>query len=128
VSLLTGLFLILLWSAAAASADISPAAKLEITHLLEYLETSGCQFCRNGTWYDNMKAIREHAEMKYRYFVNKGRIHSAEDFIQWAASRSELSGKPYLVRCGNGSTEPTAQWLNEELDRYRKNKLPAPSK
>jgi hypothetical protein len=75
-----------------------------------------------------MKAIKDHVELKYRYFMDKGRIHSAEDFIQWAASRSELSGKPYLVRCGNGSAEPTAQWLNEELNRYRKSKSPTPAK
>ncbi len=104
----------------AAPRDLSPASQSEITHLLTYLETCGCEFCRNGKWYTDMKAAREHAELKFHYFLDKGRIHSAEDFIAWAASKSEISGKPYLVKCGERATRPTADWLTEELDRYRK--------
>jgi Family of unknown function (DUF5329) len=33
---------------------------------------------------------------KYDYF--KTQIHTAEDFIALAATKSELSGRPYLVR------------------------------
>jgi hypothetical protein len=108
----------------AVSSDVSPTAKSEIDHLFEYLETCGCSFCRNGTWYNDMKAVRAHAELKYRYFADKGRIHSAEDFIKWAGSRSEMSGKPYLVRCGNGQVVPASQWFTDELYRYRKGKSP----
>jgi len=108
----------------AVSSDVSPTAKSEINHLLEYLETCGCDFCRNGTWYSDMKAVRAHAELKYRYFMDKGRIHSADDFIKWAASKSEMSGKPYLVRCGAGPAVPASQWLTDELYRYRKDKPP----
>jgi len=110
----------------AVSSDISPTAKSEISHLLEYLETCGCDFCRNGTWYSDMKAVRSHAELKYRYFVDKGRIHSAEDFIKWAGSRSEMSGKPYLVRCDNTLVVPASQWLTDELNRYRKDRPVSP--
>jgi hypothetical protein len=108
----------------AVSSDVSPTAKSEINHLLEYLETCGCDFCRNGIWYSDMKAVRAHAELKYRYFMDKGRIHSADDFIKWAASKSEMSGKPYLVRCGAGPAVPASQWLTDELYRYRKDKPP----
>jgi hypothetical protein len=103
-----------------ARADVTAAAKPEIQHLLDYLETSGCRFFRNGKWYTDMKMVREHAEKKLSYFAGKGRIHSAEDFIELAASKSELSGKPYLVRCGEGPVVTSAQWLKDELDRYRK--------
>jgi hypothetical protein len=123
VSVFLGFFLILSWSVSPVSAEISSAAKTEISHLLEYVETSRCQFCRNGAWYDDMKAVREHAELKYRYFADRGRIHSAEDFIAWVASRSEMSGKPYLVRCGNAPAQPTAQWLTGELERYRRSRM-----
>jgi hypothetical protein len=123
------LFLLVLPAASSARpAELSSTARSEISHLLDYLETSGCQFYRNGTWYTDMKAARDHAEQKYRYFAEKGRINSAEDFIKWAVSKSELSGKPYLVKSGNGPEEPTAQWLTDELDRYRKGRLSTPAK
>ncbi|MGD0660231.1 MAG: DUF5329 domain-containing protein [Syntrophorhabdales bacterium] len=102
------------------SDELSPTTKAEIAHLLDYVEKCNCQFNRNGTWYQDTKAIRGHAEMKLRYFMGKGKIHSTEEFIAWAASRSELSGKSYLVQCGNGSPIPTAQWFTDEMERYRK--------
>jgi len=114
------LFCFALLMNSAASAEITGDGEREITHLLDYLGSSGCQFFRNGKWYSDMKTVRGHAEQKLRYFADKGRIHSAEDFIDLAAARSELSGKPYLVKCGKGPVETSAQWLKEELDRYRK--------
>ena len=101
-------------------AELSSAAQSEIAHLLGYIEKSGCQFYRNGTWYRDTKVAREHVERKYRYFVSEGRVKSTEDFITWAASKSELSGKPYMVKYGDGPPVTLAQWLTEELGRYRK--------
>ena len=122
------------WPAAsfARPAELSSTTKSEISHLLDYLETSGCQFCRNGTWYNDMKAARDHAEQKYRYFAEKGRINSAEDFIKWAVSKSELSGKPYLVKSGNApknrppSGSPTSSIAIVKLDRPRRPSSPSP--
>ncbi len=121
------LFFVMPLRPSAALADLTPTAEQEISHLLDYVETCGCQFCRNDTWIDDMKAARQHAELKYRYFLRKGRIHSAEDFITWAASKSEMSGKPYLVRCGSASPQLTAQWLTQELHRFR-DRRPPPSR
>jgi hypothetical protein len=104
----------------ATSADLTPVAKSEVLHLLSYIRQSGCQFYRNGKWYQDQDAICGHIQLKCDYFLEKGRINSAEDFIKWSASKSELSGKPYLVKCGSGSPMPLSQWLTEELDRYRK--------
>jgi hypothetical protein len=72
--------------------------------------------------YQVTKAVREHVELKYGYFMKKGQIKSTEDFIKWSASKSEISGKPYMVSCGNGSPLFLAQWLSDELDRYRREK------
>ena len=102
------------------SAEVSPVADPEVRHLLGYIEGSGCQFCRNGTWYQDTKAVRKHVETKYGYFVKKGQITSTEDFIKRSASKSEMSGKPYLVKCGNGAPLFLAQWLSDELERYRR--------
>jgi hypothetical protein len=88
-----------------------------INHLLQFVETSGCTFIRNGVKYDSKSAVH-HIKEKYDYF--KSQIHTAEDFIALAATKSELSGKLYFVRCEKGKEMPTANWLHEELQDYRK--------
>jgi hypothetical protein len=108
------------------SAELAPGVRTEIDHLLSYMGKPGCQFYRNGTWYTDPKAVREHVETKYRYFMNKGRINSAEDFIKWSATKSELSGKPYLVKCDAGPERELSQWLIDELNQFRKANPAAP--
>ncbi len=107
-------------------ANLSPAHQSEIAHLLAYIEKSGCEFYRNGTWYNDTKAAREHVEMKFAYFSKKGRITSAEDFIAWAATKSEMSGKAYMVKHDNDTPQPLAEWLTAELNRYRRHKQATP--
>jgi hypothetical protein len=102
-----------------ARAELTPAGQREVAHLLGFLEKSSCEFNRNGTWYRDMSAVRTHAEQKQDYFAKKGKINSAEDFIAWAASKSEMSGKPYTVKCGEGPVQTTSRWLNDELARFR---------
>ena len=103
----------------ATCTELTPVTRIEIAHLLDFMEQSQCEFFRNGTWYKDAKAIREHAELKTKYFLNKGKIKTAEDCITWAGSKSELSGKPYMVKCGSKQQEPTAQWLTRELNHFR---------
>jgi hypothetical protein len=124
---ITAAALFLIWSlmtfsfaSPVLSAQLSPAQKSEIEHLLSYMEQSDCQFCRNGTWYDDTKKVRQHVELKYGYFVKKGQINSTEDFIKLSASKSEMSGKPYLVKNSNDSPMLLSKWLSDELERYRK--------
>lgn len=100
--------------------ELSPAAQSEIAHLLNYIEKSRCRFCRNGTWYNDTKAVRGHVDTKYHYFMDKGQIGSTEDFINRAATKSEMTGKPYLVKCNNGAEMPLSEWLTHELVRSRK--------
>ena len=88
-----------------------------INHLLQFVETSRCTFLRNGAEYDSKSAVN-HIKEKYDYF--KSQIHTAEDFIALAATKSELSGRLYFVRCEKGKEMPTANWLHEELQDYRK--------
>lgn len=104
----------------ALAGALTPRAQSEIQHLLNYVEQSECQFYRNGVWYEDTKAARKHLELKYDYFSKKGRIVSAEDFVKWCATKSEMSGKPYRAKCSNGDGIPLSQWLLEELERYRK--------
>ena len=99
-------------------ADLSASSKAEIGALLDRLGASGCQFNRNGTWYDAQKA-RAHLEEKYAYLQKRDMVPNAQAFIERAASTSSMSGKPYEVRCGTAQAVPSGRWLGDELQRYR---------
>ena len=98
-------------------ADVPEAQKPEVRHLLDYLAHSGCRMDRNGSLHDAQEAIA-HIVKKYDYY--KDDIKTTEDFIDRSASRSSLSGRSYRVLCPGKEARPTADWLKEELERYRK--------
>src|SRR5271165_3698777 len=102
----------------AARAAAPPVAQIEINHLLGLIEHSGCEFFRNGTWYDAQQA-QAHLRAKYDALVANDQIKTAEDFIEKAASNSSISGRPYQIRCGGGAAMPTGQWLGAALARFR---------
>ena len=112
------LLIAVLFCSSSFAADMQTDTEKEIVHLLAYLEDSNCEFNRNGTWYSTYKAVK-HIEKKYRYYMKKGLINSAEQFIDRAASQSSMSGKPYLVRCGNSRPVESSTWFTEELKRFR---------
>lgn len=87
----------------------------EIAALLLFVEQSECTFIRNGKRYNGTEA-RGHIETKYDYFKEK--IATTEDFIEYAATKSVMSGKTYRVIC-NGQEMNLADWLLAELDKLR---------
>jgi hypothetical protein len=87
----------------------------EIASLLLFVEQSGCTFIRNGKHYE-APAARRHIEKKYAYF--KERVNTAEEFIQYSATKSTLSDKPYTVIC-NGEVLKSSDWLIAELHKLR---------
>jgi hypothetical protein len=103
---------------AAVRAAPPPIAQAEINYLLEFVESSGCEFYRNGTWYDSKKA-RTHLQSKYEILAARDRIKTAEEFIENAATRSSVSGLNYQVRCTGGKPGASAEWLRAALERYR---------
>jgi len=111
------LLLITLTSMAAA-APMPPAARAEVDSLLTRLQTSGCQFNRNGSWHAGADA-RGHLLKKLDYLEGKGLVTTAEQFIAQAASVSSVSGKPYLVRCAGQAPVESAKWLAVELQQVR---------
>jgi len=96
----------------------SANTQAEIAYLLSYLETSRCEFYRNGSWHDS-KAARAHLEKKKNYLMSRSLIGSAEDFIEKAATASSVSGEKYQVRCRPDPSAPTGEWLRAELERFR---------
>jgi len=96
-------------------AGVRAGTEEEIAHLLQYVGQSGCPFVRNGREH-NASEAREHIAKKYGYV--KHRVQRAEDFIEYAATKSSLTGKSYLVLC-EGREVQTAEWLRAELARFR---------
>lgn len=90
----------------------------EIGQLLDRLGRSGCQFLRNGTWYDGERA-QQHLQRKYRYLRSHKLGSSAEDFIALGATGSSFSGKPYAVQCPGSARVASAAWLTAQLGLIR---------
>ena len=103
----------------AAPAAPTAAAMVEINHLLGLIEQSGCEFYRNGTWYDGQTA-QAHLREKFDVLAARDQIKTAEDFIEKAASNSSMSGRPYQIKCGRSPAMPTSQWFSAALAQYQK--------
>lgn len=109
--------ILLLATPAMLPAAPSPEAKVEIAGLMDSLARSGCEFQRNGDWYDAAQA-RAHLQRKYEYLLKKGMVDTSEQFIQRAASKSSLSGRAYRVRCA-GKEQDAAAWFDVQLRGLR---------
>ena len=98
-------------------------AQVEIDYLLDKVAGSGCEFSRNGIWYDGARAVG-HLQYKYADLVASNLIATAEDFIERAATRSTVSGKSYLIRCKGAEPIASAQWFLEQLAGFREARRP----
>lgn len=102
-----------------AEAALDTQGQQEIAGLLRFVESSGCNFIRNGSEH-SPKDARAHLQKKLDYLNDKGLVDSAEDFIARAATESSFSGTPYQVSC-SGQKQGSADWLKAELQRLRQN-------
>jgi len=112
------LALLALSGIASAQAPSATTAR-EIASLFAALEASGCEFNRNGAWYDASKASK-HLQRKYDYLVKKHAVGSAETFIARAASESSMTGRAYQVRCPRKEAVESRAWFQNQLLEYRK--------
>jgi hypothetical protein len=100
------------------AANLSSASQAEIQALLSRLGASGCEFRRNGSWHPADEA-QAHLQQKLDYLMSKGAVASAEQFIERAASKSSVTGQPYLVKCGGKPPLPSSEWLGFQLRDVR---------
>ena len=110
---------VMLMSAAAVAFDAQ--TKSEIDELIAFVRNSGSRFIRNGTEYSAAEGA-DHLRDK----LNRAgdRVKTTEDFIDGVASKSSVSGKPYLVKFADGRTQPAGDWLRKHLTELRKKKQP----
>jgi len=97
-----------------ATPDRAVAAQIE--QLLDRVRQSPCQFERNGDAHSGVGAAK-HMATKYQHFRDD--ITTAEDFIRLAASKSELTGKPYWVLCLGQPPVLSADWFADVLTQLR---------
>jgi hypothetical protein len=110
--------LIFMFASTAFCAELSSVAQQEIAYLFSHMESSGCEFNRNDSWYGAAEAS-VHIQKKYQYLLRRDLLSSAEDFIIGAASESSISNKPYLVRCPGTPVVESGPWFKSALEKYR---------
>ena len=114
--ILVAAFVILALFCGAVSAQDN-IEKKKIEFLLSSLENlKGAIFIRNGSEYDDGKAAAAHLRMKLQYAGS--RVQTADDFIRLCASRSYITGKPYMIRLSNGKTIKSEEYFREKLKEY----------
>lgn len=103
-----------------AHAQPRPAAgaQQEIERLFAVLGASGCRFQRNGSWHDAEQAVG-HLRRKHDYLAKRGLVTDAESLIELAASKSSLTGRPYLVQCPGAEPVPSRTWFTRRLAEIR---------
>ena len=96
----------------------------EMEQLVAALGDSGCEFQRNGRWYDSDRAMK-HLRRKQVWLLERDMVQSSEQFIERAGTKSSMSGRAYKVRCPGEESVPSALWLNEALEALRARTSPS---
>ena len=112
------LIAVALCSGLASAAPTAAPVRAEINALLTTLQTSGCQFKRNDSWYSGAEA-KDHLLRKLDYFEGRTTVQNTEQFIELAATQSSSSGKAYQVKCGAAQPVESRQWLTTQLVALR---------
>lgn len=91
------------------SRTVPPEVK-KIRDLIALLEASDVVLIRNNQEYSPAEAA-DHLQSKLEHA--KAEVRTLDDFIEKVASRSWLSGKPYLIRLPGGRTVEAEAWFRE---------------
>jgi len=90
--------------------------KRKIEFLISSIENlHGAKFIRNGTEHDGKEAA-EHLRMKLQKAGSN--VQTADDFIRLCASKSYITGKPYLIRSSDGKTIKSERFFREKLKEW----------
>lgn len=91
--------------------DFSETAKIQ--YLIASVEAmEGARFIRNGSEYDT-RAASNHLRLKLKAAGDK--VRTAEDFIKLCASKSSMTGEPYVIRLADGTTVKSEVFFRDKL-------------
>ena len=112
--MVTAFVILALFSGALSAQDNIERKKIEF--LISSVENlKGAKFIRNGAEYDGKEAA-EHLRMKLQ--KAGGKVQTADDFIRLCASKSSITGKPYMIRLSDGKTIKSEEYFREKLKEY----------
>jgi hypothetical protein len=90
--------------------------KKKIEFLISSLENlKGAKFIRNGTEHDGKEAV---AHLQMKLLKAGSMVQTADDFIRLCASKSIITGKPYMIRLSDGKTIKSEEYFREKLKEY----------
>lgn len=118
----TTLFLTLLLSVAAWAAPRTEAERIQ--DAIKAIETAKITFVRNGDEH-SPAAAADHLRSKVKRAGDK--VKTFDEFVDHLATKSSMSGKPYMVKLENGTLVPSALWLREKDAAATKAKAAPPS-
>jgi hypothetical protein len=102
-------------TSASVSGTLSESQKID--QLIESIRgMKGATFIRNGSEHTCQEAA-DHLKAKLEKHGDK--IKSAEDFIEYLATKSSLSGEVYKIRFADGREEPTGEVLLKTLGQLK---------
>jgi hypothetical protein len=111
--MVTAFVILAIFSGAVSAQDNIEKKKIEF--LISSVENlKGAKFIRNGSEYDGKEAAK-HLRMKLQSAVV---VQTADDFIRLCASKSYISGKPYIIRLSDGKTIKSEEYFREKLKEY----------
>jgi hypothetical protein len=94
---------------------INDSEKAKIEYLISSIsELKDAKFIRNGSEYDTAAASK-HLRRKLKAAGNK--ISTAEEFIEYCATRSSISGEPYTIKLQSGVVQ-SGTYFREKLKSY----------
>lgn len=105
-------FALVITTISSLSAAPSAREKQRIDALIAAVEKSGLIFIRNGSEHSAADAA-SHMRLKFNNAGN--RINTAEQFIDYLASKSSITGSPYFLKFPDGRTEKAGIWLHRKL-------------
>ena len=84
----------------------------KIDRLIELVSKSGATFIRNGSEHSATAAA---AHMRLKLSRSGGMIKTAEHFIEYIATKSSFTGRPYYIQFPDGRKVKSADWLRARL-------------
>ena len=101
------------FGASPLKAELQAAEREKIDAFLNRLSAkTDLTFVRNGTNYKVDKAV---AHLKTKLKRAGNRISTCQEFIDHLASKSSISGKPYLIIKADGATVEAREYFSELL-------------
>lgn len=85
----------------------------KIQYLITLVSLSPYSFVRNGKAHTSKEAA---SHLRFKYGKSGGRIETARQFIEYVASKSMLTGQPYLLETVEGARFPINDLLENELE------------